>query len=401
VQPDSFGDTISIDVVAAAVLGGLAYSGGPLLGALYIFAVPQFVQLDSASLAGTALGWLLLVMYVPGGLGSLIGRGRDWLITRLTAAEAAGPERVSSLAEHRVSLAASADAVVAPSSAVAADTGPILVVEDVRKRFGGVHAVAGVTLEVRRGEVLGLIGPNGAGKTTLFEILSGFTKPDSGRVRFDGRDITRMPPETRARLGLVRSFQDSRLFPTMTVLEALKLAQERDHPVSIAGAIFAGGPGERQRDRRARELVDLMGLGGYADKRINELSTGTRRITEIACVVSLRPRLLLLDEPSTGIAQRESEALGDLLRQVRDYLGATLVVIEHDVPLIMGLADRIAAMESGALLLVDEPAVVAKDQRVIESYLGGDPRAIARSGVAKTAKRAPRKKKLVPAGDTV
>ena len=404
VSGSDFTGAVSIDVVAAGVLGGLGYALGPLLGGLYIFGIPTWASdfLGSAGLAGTALGWLLLVLYFPGGLGSIVTSARDravQLVLNRTAVEpvvVAEEERGSALAQATLTSVNEPDPDAPAAPPAARQT--LLTVSDLHKSYGGVRAVAGVSLELAQGEILGLIGPNGAGKTTFFELLSGFVDADSGSIAFLGSDITRSSPEARARLGIARSFQDSKLFPTMTVNEALRLAQERRVPLGFGTALFAGAASERRRDALARELIELMGLGTYADKRIGELSTGTRRIAELACVMSLEPKLLLLDEPSSGIAQRESEALGGLLRQIRDYLDATLVVIEHDVPLIVGLADRIAAMESGELLTVDVPSVVVNDPRVVASYLGGDVRAIERSGAGtattaarKAAKKAPAK----------
>ena len=396
VSPDVFNITISIDVVAAAVIGGLGFVAGPLLGALYIFGVPQFVNLDSAALAGTALGWLLLLLYLPGGLGSLVFRLRDALARRVerwvegrssdsgVGSEAVPPDHIDvagvATTPGLLDVPLRARGETAPPATASGSGDVILRLSDLSKSFGGLTAVDGVSLDVNRGEILGLIGPNGAGKTTLFEMISGFLSPDSGSVEVDGRDVSGWAPERLARLGMARSFQDSRLFPTMTVHEALMLAQERYEPITFFGALFGGPKPEAERRRRADELVELMGLEQYAEKRISQLSTGTRRIAELACVMSMRPTLLLLDEPSSGIAQRESESLGELLRAVRDYLGATLVIIEHDVPLICGLSDRIAAMESGRLLIIDTPEVVISDPRVVEAYLGGDPTAIARSG---------------------
>src|SRR5439155_10633617 len=148
-------------------------------------------------------------------------------------------------------------------------------------------------------ETVGLIGPNGAGKTTTFELLGGFTRADTGRVLFNRRDVSHLGPEDRARLGLIRSFQDAALFPTMTVKETVMLALERTHPTHFLTAAVGATAGEARRERRALELVAGLGLGRYRDKQIQELSTGTRRITEIACLVALEPTCLLLDEPSS------------------------------------------------------------------------------------------------------
>jgi ABC-type branched-subunit amino acid transport system ATPase component len=248
------------------------------------------------------------------------------------------------------------------------------------KRFGGVRAVRDVSFVVRAGETVGLIGPNGAGKTTTFEILGGFTRPDTGHVMFDRRDISYLRPEERARLGLIRSFQDAALFPTMTVKETVMLAFERVHPTRFLTSTLGITLGERTKERQARALVAAMGLEGYRDKQIQELSTGTRRIAEIACLVALQPVCLLLDEPSSGIAQRETEALGRLLVDLKTTFDLTMVIIEHDIPLIMGISDRIVAMADGSVLAEGTPDVVRSDPLVIDAYLGGSVTAIERSG---------------------
>jgi ABC-type branched-subunit amino acid transport system ATPase component len=201
-------------------------------------------------------------------------------------------------------------------------------------------------------------------------------------VWFDGQEVTSFGPEARARLGLIRSFQDSALFPTLTVTDAVALALERSLPTGFLSSAAGFSFSERNKERQAREIVSVMGLGPYRDMQIQELSTGTRRITEIACLVATKPTLLLFDEPSTGIAQRETEALGDVIREIKRTLGVTLVVIEHDMPLIMGLADRIIAMADGKIIASGPPEVVQKDPLVVEAYLGGSLEAIERSGPA-------------------
>jgi ABC-type branched-subunit amino acid transport system ATPase component len=248
------------------------------------------------------------------------------------------------------------------------------------KRFGGVTAVDDVSFSVRAGETLGLIGPNGAGKTTTFELLGGFTKADGGSVRFGGRNVTSLGPEARAQQGLIRSFQDAALFPTLTVQESVMLAFERVLPTGFLRSCAGLTGRDREKRHRAAELVELMGLGRYAAAQIQELSTGTRRITELACLVALEPTLLLLDEPSSGIAQRETEALGSLLQDLKRELSLTLVVIEHDIPLIMELADRIVVMDVGRVIATGPPEIVRTDPGVVEAYLGGSIEAIERSG---------------------
>lgn len=389
----AFPTKASIDIVVMTVIGGVSLLIGPILGALLVIGVPAFVPLDSAALAATQLGLLILILYLPGGLAQIVGLARDRLI-RLIARrhgidyDAAYDDASGIDADDEGSDGATRSAARTVDRPVARRAGygvpgrgVLLEARDLRKHFGGVRAVDGVSLRVDSGETVGLIGPNGAGKTTTFELISGFTKPDGGRVFFDQDEVTVLGPEARGRLGLIRSFQDAALFPTMTVTECVMLALERLQPTSLLGSVAGWTPGERSKERQARELVAFMGLDQYRDKQIRELSTGTRRICEIACLVALRPTLLLLDEPSSGIAQRETEALGHLLNDLKRQFGLTLLVIEHDMPLIMGLSDRIIAMADGKVICSGAPEVVKADPVVVESYLGGNIDAIERSGV--------------------
>ena len=383
----TFPASLSISIVAMCVIGGLGLLIGPLLGALYIFGIPDFLPLNSAALAAQAAGWLLLVLYLPSGLGSLLRPMRDRAAALLarragisvppdaddedTAADALSPFGPASLTPL---------ARVETNGASAHE--PLLEARSLSKAYGGVIAVKDISLRVMPGETLGLIGPNGAGKTTLFELLSGFTRPDSGDVLFDGRRINRLNPEQRAHLGLIRSFQDAGLFPTLTVDEVLMLALERRNPTTLFASMVGSHENERPKRERARELVAMMGLTPHRHKPISALSTGTRRVVELCCMIALSPKLLLLDEPSSGIAQRETEALGQLLGRVKRHLGATLVIIEHDIPLIMSLASRIVAMDTGSLIADGAPETIRSNEVVIASYLGGDLTAIERSGPA-------------------
>jgi ABC-type branched-subunit amino acid transport system ATPase component len=269
----------------------------------------------------------------------------------------------------------------------------LLQAESIGVRYGGVRALDDVSIEVRDGEILGLIGPNGAGKTTLFECIAGFNRPVTGRIVFAGDDITTASPEQRAQRGLIRSFQDARLFESLTVFQTVLLAQEKTHPSRLLPNVFSLPSTrrlERDKAEEAQTLIETMGLAGYRDKLVSELSTGTRRITELACVLALGPRLLLLDEPSSGIAQREVEALGQLLRRIKETTGCTLLIIEHDMPLIMGLADRIVALDSGRFLAEGSPQEIVEHPDVVRSYLGSGSETIHRSGTARprpTARR--------------
>jgi ABC-type branched-subunit amino acid transport system ATPase component len=263
----------------------------------------------------------------------------------------------------------------------------VMEVDSLTRSYGGITAVNDVSFQLHDGQILGVIGPNGAGKTTLFDLISGFLVPDSGRIRFDGRDVTHFGPEVRARLGLGRSFQDARLFPALTVEEAIKVALERQidvrDPIAAALNLPAVSDSEAKVTQRTDELIELMGLEAFRDKFISELSTGSRRIVDLACVVAHGPKVLLFDEPSSGIAQRETEALGPLLVRIREATGASLLVIEHDMPLVTSIADEMLALDLGTVITQGKPKDVVNHPAVIESYLGTTEAVIARSGALK------------------
>jgi branched-chain amino acid transport system ATP-binding protein len=250
--------------------------------------------------------------------------------------------------------------------------------------FGGIRAVDGVDLAVHRDEVVGLIGPNGAGKTTLFDAVSGFVRTATGFVVLNEVDVTGWAPDRRGRAGLGRSFQDARIFPSLTVVENLALALERHLDVRDPLACALGLPAVFDSEARAalkvHELVELLGLDAYRNKFVGELSTGTRRMVDLAMAVAHRPAVLLLDEPSSGIAQRETEALGPVLKRIQREVGCALVVIEHDMPLITALADTMVALETGRVIARGAPSDVINDPGVVASYLGDDEAAIFRSG---------------------
>jgi branched-chain amino acid transport system ATP-binding protein len=236
-----------------------------------------------------------------------------------------------------------------------------------------------------------MIGPNGAGKTTVLDIISGFVAQSGGRVLMGDDDLTDLPPHDRARRGLGRSFQDARLFPSMTVRDTIATALERHVRVPDPIAAFVLSPAvrvsERLVDDEVERLIELMRLNAYADKFVGELSTGTRRIVDLACTLAHKPKVLLLDEPSSGIAQRETEALAPVLLDIRDQTGAALVIIEHDMPLITTISDQLVALELGAVVARGEPQAVVNDPRVIEGYLGTSDTAINRSGTHPPARR--------------
>jgi branched-chain amino acid transport system ATP-binding protein len=258
-----------------------------------------------------------------------------------------------------------------------------LAVRSLSHSFGGISAVNDVTFAVHEGEILGLIGPNGAGKTTIFDIISGHLPTQRGHIGVGGQDVSQWAPERRAAIGLGRSFQDARIFPSLTVAENIALGLERHIAVRDHVSALFGTPAIRESEMDVAftvgDLIDLMGLGAFRDKFVAELSTGSRRIVDLAMSIAHDPKVLLLDEPSSGIAQKETEALGPLLRRIREETGCAMLVIEHDMPLITSLSDSIVALDLGAVLVQGPPQMVLADERVITAYLGGDPATIRRS----------------------
>ena len=273
-------------------------------------------------------------------------------------------------------------------SYVQEDKATVLQAEDVHVSYGGVKALAGASVNVTAGEIVGVIGPNGAGKTTLFDAVSGFVPIDHGRIHVNGKDATELGPDQRARIGLGRSFQDARLFPSLTVLETIQVAMER-HTAASRSAVLSAlwlpqvRRAERKLRTRAEGLIELLGLGDYREKFVSELSTGSRRIVDLACEMAADPDVLLLDEPSSGIAQAEAEELGPVLDRVRHETGCGLLVIEHDMRLLTSIADRMVGMVRGQTIVEGSVTDVTEDPRMVEAYLGTSERVLARSGQIK------------------
>jgi ABC-type branched-subunit amino acid transport system ATPase component/ABC-type branched-subunit amino acid transport system permease subunit len=361
----------SLILLSIVVIGGLGSNVGPILGATWVVGLPAFFPgNEMAPLLTSSVGMLVLLMYFPGGFVQ-IGYGirgaiLNWLDARMGPAEA----------KQQQSLPPSL-AVERPQR-----TEPVVVARDMSVRFGGNVAVDKVNLEVRPGEIVGLIGTNGAGKSTLMNAIGGYV-PSTGHVELLGTDATHLSAAARARLGLGRTFQAATLFPELTVRQTVQVALEaRGRSGLLATAVAWPPTVARQRRHRsaADEIIDFLGLGRYADQYIANLSTGTRRIVELAGLLALQAEVLCLDEPTAGVAQKETEAFGPLIVAIRKELNASMLIIEHDMPLILGISDRVYCLEAGKVIAVGEPDVVRNDPRVIASYLGTDERAIARSG---------------------
>ena len=337
-----FGPEESLRIVAVAVIGGAGSVVGVTVGALVVLGIPAiFGDTTIAGLLPSGIGLLLLVLIAPGGLAEIVARLRP----RPSAPRASGPPAARRRPEARRRAAAGAAA---------------LRVEGVSVSFGGRVALDEVCLEVTAGDVVGLVGANGAGKTTLLDVISGFRSPASGSVEIDGQDVTGWSVDARARAGVGRVLQDARLFDDLTLGEAVRAAAPRD-PAAVA------------------EALALLGLTSLAQTPCQHLSTGLRRLGELACAVVRRPSLLLLDEPTAGLAQRETEAFGPLLGALAAELGATVVLVEHDVPLVVSLAPRIVCLGAGRVIADGSPNQVLSDPAVVASFLGGSSVAIGRS----------------------
>jgi len=260
----------------------------------------------------------------------------------------------------------------------------------VSKRYGGVVAINEVSLSIKEGGIYGIIGSNGAGKTTFLDLCSGFIKPDSGHIYFNGKEITNLSPHKRSYLGIARIFQHAGLFPSLTVFETIATAYEKfafpKEPIANMFKFPEARKSEKLIAAKANELIKLLNLKTWQDMFISELSTGTRRVVELACVLAQEPKLILMDEPSSGLAQKECESLGSLLCEIRDLSGASLLIIEHDVPLIASIADELTCLHLGENIASGPPGEVINNPLVISSFLGVDQQAISRSsGVIKTS----------------
>jgi ABC-type branched-subunit amino acid transport system ATPase component len=267
---------------------------------------------------------------------------------------------------------------------LSAATGPArLEIDDLVVTFGGVCAVDRVSLTAEPGSIVGLIGPNGSGKTTLLDAVSGLVAPASGTVRVDGEDLADYLPEEGISIGMVRSFQDCRLFPELSVEDTLLLCEDARRAVGVLSTTLQmpwARRTERDKRRAVDQIIESFGLGRFRAHQTSELSTGTRRVVDLASIVLAGPRLLLLDEPTAGIAQREAEAFIPLLRRLHEVADTTIVLVEHDVPLVFELCSKVVVMETGQVVSSGRPDEVSRDPRALAAYLGASEEALLVSG---------------------
>ena len=370
IQPED-----SLRIVSIAVVGGVSSVVGALLGSFVVQGLPAiFEGNNEVNLFASSIGMLVIIMYFPGGLISIVQNLRDlgygWIAKR--AGYQAKQQKQRATVSQLSSRPKEAKQGVLP-----------LKTHDVTVRFFGRAATDHVSIVVNPGEIVGLIGTNGAGKTTFMNAVSGFL-PSTGSVEVFGQRVDGMAAYKRSRLGVGRAFQNAKMFGALTARETVMVALEaRSRSLLIPSMLYLppSPRQERRKRREADEIIDYLGLGRYADSTIAVLSTGTRRIVELASLIALDSKLLLLDEPTAGVAQKETEAFGPLIRSIKEELGSSILIIEHDMPMVMSISDRIYCLEAGAVIAEGTPLEVRNDPRVIASYLGTDERAINRSEI--------------------
>jgi ABC-type branched-subunit amino acid transport system ATPase component len=377
VAADSFPLLQSLLLVIMVVVGGIGSRPGIIVAAAFFGVFPivleEAIGKEAATNWGAVIGSTALLVAVARNPEGLAGAVRE--LRERRAEKAAERERAASAAAEEPGLDKPADIAfpVPPPRAVDVREGPVLEASDVRVRFGGVQAVDGASLAVPKGRIVGLIGPNGAGKTTMFNAISGAVRADAGRIRLLGEDVTALPAHTRARRGLGRTFQLVGLAPDRSVTENLLLAQHQLAAYSAAEALIGLGRApaiESELRERAADALRTLGFEHFAGMPVRQLSGGQQRIVEIACALVTSPALLMLDEPSAGLAPGAVESLGRRLAELRDETGHTILLIEHNIPLVLQTCDELYVMAEGKVIASGLPGDVVALDDVVDAYLG-------------------------------
>jgi ABC-type branched-subunit amino acid transport system ATPase component len=366
----TFAPEESVTVVAIVVICGLCAFVGPVLGALWVVGVPAIWPDEPiVPFLVSGFGILVILLFAPGGFAGILRTIEAWLLDRPRPSTDQG-----CVTQPRIS--GSGDATLQGGGEIVVPEGDWLVATGMTVRFGGRVAVDHVDLRVGPRELVGLIGTNGAGKSTLMNAIGGFV-PSDGTVAVLGRDVTDLATYRRHRLGLGRTFQAARLYDDLTVRETVMVALEARERSRIVPSMLHVPPSpraERRKRAEADDILAVLGLGDTADQPAATLSTGTRRLVELAGQLALGARVVLLDEPTAGLSQHETEAFAPRLRDIQRDLDAAVLLIEHDMPLVMSVSDRVYCLEAGLVIAEGSPAQVRADPLVIASYLGAEAR---------------------------
>jgi ABC-type branched-subunit amino acid transport system ATPase component/ABC-type branched-subunit amino acid transport system permease subunit len=355
-----FNILLSVQIILSLLLGGRATLWGPVLGA---FVIEWLNETSNNEFGGgntrlLIFGGLLslVVLFLPQGI---IPTANHW-IERWRGRGQAG------LAGERLAGIDLRERAAPPAAAPAPSAKPLLEVKGLEKRFGGVQAVDGASFSVPEGSITALIGPNGSGKTTVFNLIGGTMAPQAGEVWFDGQRIDRKPPWRRAHLGLGRTFQITRLFPEMTVLENV-VAPLREFHLGLLNANAVSG----REARRAEELLDFVGMRKYLDVRASALSYGQQKLVELAQILMLDPKLIMLDEPAGGINPTLIDRIGEMIREL-NARGKTFLIVEHNMPFVLGLCAPVLVLARGQTISSGTPDEIQRDPKVLDAYLGED-----------------------------
>jgi ABC-type branched-subunit amino acid transport system ATPase component/ABC-type branched-subunit amino acid transport system permease subunit len=359
-----FNILLSVETMLALLIGGKATLWGPVLGAFIVEPLNEYANnnLGGGNTRLLLFGGLLvlIVLFLPQGVLPAVESGLEWLRTRGRAG----------LVGARIGTGGSLDSLTERLTLVerdpALDPPPLLEIKSLRKAFGGLQAVDDASFAVPEGSITGLIGPNGSGKTTIFNLIDDTIHSDSGEIWLGGQRIDRLSPWTRAHRGLGRTFQMTRLFREMTVLENV-VAPQRSFSWGQLGRIAVSGP----EARAAEEVLDYVGMRAFRDQKARALSYGQQKLVELAQILMLDPRLILLDEPAGGINPVLIERMSEMIRELNSY-GKTFLIVEHNMPFVLGLCDPVHVLGRGRTMASGTPAEIQRDPAVVDAYLGDD-----------------------------